>query len=296
MKKQSKKPLSPNILGKIAKLSLSAAQKKKLERILSEPFAYIPDTRFSRPSVMKPIMAHNVTTSPAAPMRPDDEQILFLQMNYARHRMCQLRRKLLRKSFWQEREVRQLLQLYQKQLEYRSNIVTSNIGLVLAMIHRAAYPGVEHTDLISEGSMALLRAADKFDCSRGFKFSTYACRAILKGFSRAAKQSYRYHRLFCNPFNLSLQKDDTIEVNHAQHQKELVDEVQMIMRDNLADLSNIELSVVRLRFSLPDNQDSPLTLKQVGQRLGLTKERIRQIQNNALEKLRAIAEQRQVTV
>ena len=71
-----------------------------------------------------------------------------------------------------------------------------------------------------------------------------------------------------------------------------MDEVHTLLRDNLADLSQIEQSVVDLRFSLLHGQHKPLTLKQVGSKLGLTKERIRQIQNKALAKLRIAAEER----
>jgi RNA polymerase primary sigma factor len=159
------------------------------------------------------------------------------------------------------------------------------------MIQRAKYMSVEFTDLVSEGSMALLRATEKFDCARGFKFSTYACRAILKSFSRAAKQNYSYHRLFPIQLDNYLEKTNKIEQSQSYDQEELVHEMQKMVMDNVAELSDIELSVVRMRFSLDEDQDSPLTLKEVGLRLGLTKERIRQIQNTALQKLRIVAEE-----
>ena len=79
-----------------------------------------------------------------------------------------------------------------------------------------------------------------------------------------------------------------------EEQAALADEVQTIIKSNLAELSDIELSVVQMRFSLRDDQLAPMTLKQVGARLGLTKERIRQIQNQALAKLRVVAEERLV--
>ena len=68
------------------------------------------------------------------------------------------------------------------------------------------------------------------------------------------------------------------------------------MNNNLADLSEIEMSVLQMRFSLEDEQVTPLTLKQAGTKLNLTKERIRQIQNNALKKLRDVAEERLVPI
>ena len=44
--------------------------------------------------------------------------------------------------------------------------------------------GMEFVDLVAEGNMALLNAIDRFDCSRGYRFSTYACNAIVKGFAK----------------------------------------------------------------------------------------------------------------
>ena len=296
MKKEIEKSVSSRINDKISRLQLTSVQKKTFFEILPEPIAYIPDDRFSRRTVMQPIMDHNVVVMPNTTIGAEDEQILFLQMNFARHKMCQQRRRLFRRGKWLRKDVFALLEWYQKQLEYRSKIVTSNMGLVLSMVQRVEYPGVEFTDLISEGSMALLRATEKFDCSRGFKFSTYACRAIFKGFLRAAKQNYRYRRLF------PIQLENTLEIRRPQEQylerdeahEDMVDEIHTIIRDNLAELSDIEMKVMRMRFSLNDTQPSPMTLKQVGQQLGLTKERIRQIQNKALEKLRTVARERQI--
>jgi RNA polymerase primary sigma factor len=83
-------------------------------------------------------------------------------------------------------------------LETRSKIVTANMGLVLAMAKRSDFPGVEFTDLVSEGSMALLRAADKFDCARGFKFSTYASKWIQAAITRTISNQVRTVRIPVN--------------------------------------------------------------------------------------------------
>ena len=263
---------------------------------MAVPIAYIPNKQFSRPSLMNPIMEKNIRVLPSTLLNSEDEKTLFMQMNYARHKLCQRRRRLQRQSRWSKKEVSPLLDWDKLQLECRSKIVASNMGLVLSMVQRVTYPGVEFSDLISEGSMALLRSVEKFDCDRGFKFSTYACRSILKGFSRAAKQNYRYRSLFPAQLDTALEKDNSTDADRMETHEELVDEVKAIVRDNLADLSDVEQQVVKLRFSLNEEQDSPLTLKEVGKRLCLTKERIRQIQNNALSKLRLIAEDRLVSV
>jgi RNA polymerase sigma factor (sigma-70 family) len=242
------------------------------------------------------IMQQSIAVVTSTPVKPKQEQTLFLQMNYCRDQLCKVRRRLLKSSRWAGKDLQELLLWYNKQQKCRSDIVTCNMGLVLSMARRVKYPGIEFTDLMSEGSMALLRATEKFDCARGFKFSTYACRAILKSLARVAQQTYRYNKLFPAQLDTTLENGDNADQQHKELQKDLVDEFQVIMDKNLADLSEVEKSVLKMRFSLDSNRPSPLTLKKAGQRLGLTKERVRQIQNKALAKLRPVAEERLVPV
>ena len=90
-----------------------------------------------------------------------------------------------------------------------------------------------------------------------------------------------------------LEKDDRETRQHEEFQADLADEFKVIFKENLADLTDIEKSVVKLRFSIgKETSEEPQTLKNIGETLGLTKERIRQIQNNALDKLRVVAEER----
>ena len=277
---------------KLARLKLSPADKDRMQELMDVPIAYMPDDRFRRTTLMAPVMAKTVHVTTGVALTTEEEQTLFLQLNYARHRMGQIRRKLLRQSSWRKNIALQLLSWHTRQLEIRSQIVTANMGLVLAMAQRVEYPGVEFTDLISEGSMALLRATEKFDCARGIKFSTYACRAIFKGFSRVAKQSYRHRSRYPAQLDPMMEKDDYANTKREETRNDWIDEVKTIFHKNLADLTGMEISVVKLRFSLDDEERKPLTLKQVGEMLGLTKERIRQIQNKALDKLRAVAQER----
>ncbi len=175
----------------------------------------------------------------------------------------------------------------------RAQIVQANLPLVLAMAKRTKLTGVDFSELISEGNMALLRSVDKFDCSRGFKFSTYACRAILKSFSRVAIRSSRYRSRFPTEFDPALEKSDFIERKRQEVEDFCVDELRSILTENLANLNDVEKKVIRARFALDatdSEQAQPMTLEQVGEIIGVTKERVRQIQNKALEKLRQTLE------
>ncbi len=189
----------------------------------------------------------------------------------------------------------QILGWHRKAEHYRDQIAQTNLALVLAMAKRTRMSDVDFAELVSEGNMALLRAVDKFDVARGFKFSTYACRAILKAFSRAAMKLSRYRQRFPTEFDPELERTDFMEKKRETHEDDCVDEIRQIIRDNRADLTDIEQAVIQHRFAMGQKTDDgseaePLTLEEVGEIIGVTKERVRQIQNKALEKIRLTLE------
>jgi len=183
---------------------------------------------------------------------------------------------------------RELLWWHQQVEAARAEIVRANLPLVLAMAKRTRLGNYDFAELISEGNMALLRSVDKFDCGRGFKFSTYACRAILKSFSRVAMRTSRYRGHFPTEFDPSLEKSDHLERQRLDAEFDCVDELREILNSNSADLNDVEVKVIQARFALGQTPEGggPKTLEQVGLLIGVTKERVRQIQNRALAKLR----------
>jgi RNA polymerase primary sigma factor len=277
---------------KTARMRFSHAQQRTLQSLIEGPVYYVPHDSFRYPTKMAKIMEWDISTIPVQVLTTEEEQALFLYLNYARYKAEQVRRRLLKRARWLKKDVTELLDWNEKQLNARSKLTSCNLGLVISTTKRVNYPSVEHSDLISEGNMALLRVIDQFDCSRGCKFSTYAYHAIRMSFLRVAKQCYRYRTRFPVQLEIVVERDDHTEVQRAELHQDQLTEVGNIMRNNLAQLSGIELSVVENRFSLGKSKAEPMTLQQVAERLDLSKERIRQIQRQAISKLRQVSKER----
>jgi RNA polymerase sigma factor (sigma-70 family) len=254
-----------------------------------------PDTSWYHPVMDNVTEVKNTKNVGTVLLSAKEERALFLQFNYCRFRVAELREQLKDQEQIEPDRARALLYWHRKAEQYRDQIAQTNLALVLAMAKRTRMNEVDFADLVSEGNMALLRSVDKFDVSRGFKFSTYACRAILKAFSRAGVKFSKYRQMFPTDFDPKLEKSDYIEQKRDQQEEDSIDEIRQIVKQNRAELSDIEQEVIEHRFAINRSQESeqepqPLTLEQVGKIIGVTKERVRQIQNKALEKIRGTLE------
>ena len=101
----------------------------------------------------------------------------------------------------------------------------------------------------------------------------------------------RYRQLFPTDFDPNLERSDYMQHKRTEEAEQCADEIRLIVNDNLARLSEIEQEVIGHRFAVGHNRKEepscePLTLEQVGRIIGVTKERVRQIQNKALLKIR----------
>jgi RNA polymerase sigma factor (sigma-70 family) len=296
---------------------LTAKEIDLLRRRLEEPIEFVDNEFFTRDDAEATVMAAPATARPnrkrrasnddsgcyqledPPPPRLDAEKHLFLRLNYCRRRVAKILDEVGPRRLTAE-TTRELLRWERATVETRGEIVRLNVPLVLAMAKRTRITGIDFADLISEGNLALLRSVDKFDCARGFKFSTYACRAILKSFSRVAGRTSRYRGHFPTEFDPTLEKGDFIEQRREGAEDECLEELKSILGGNLANLNDIEQQVIWARFALdgkPGADPAPRakTLEQVGEMIGVTKERVRQIQNKALNKIRMVLEQSMLT-
>ncbi len=243
-------------------------------------------SRFNEP---EEIVAGRISPATRAPtLTGQQEKQLFLRLNLTRMKIGAILERYAGRPLT-PKAARTLIAWGHWELKVRAQIVELNMPLVLAMAKRTRLSNVDFNEMISEGNMALLRSVDKFDCGRGFKFSTYSCRAILKSFSRVAMKTSRYRGTFPVEYDPSIEKSDHVESQRARVESDCISELKDIIAANAASLSDVEKTVILERFALapkPSEVPTPKTLEQVGTIIGVTKERVRQIQNKALKKIR----------
>jgi len=285
--------------------------RQKVEEILKESYAFMDSSIFRRKNIETDLFDFEKepelpTTSWYQPTRDEaldqamqgapqlmtaaEERIMFLRFNFSKMRLCRLQR-LIKKNGLTRKRADEVIEWHRRFEHFREYLVRTNLALVLAMAKRTRLGDVDFAEIVSEGNMALIRAVDKFNVDRGFKFSTYACRAILKAFSRTALKSSRHKSRFPVEFEPDMEKSDWQDRRRDAVEEDCIDELKAIVKENLADLSHVEQTVIRRRFNWEQEEEHPLTLEEVGRIIGVTKERVRQIQNKALAKIRSVLEE-----
>ena len=254
-----------------------------------------------------------------------------------------------------EQELDLAIKIYEDHDEFSKNLlVNANLRLVVSIAKRYIGRGLSFLDLIQEGNMGLMKAAGRFDYTKGYKFSTYATWWIQQSITRAIADKARIIRL---PIHMieSLGKirratiDLTTELGHTPTKQEIayrlgvpvskltsivksaqstismetpassaedsskiadfiVDEDSIApdsrvsqenlfedIRKMLSQLSPKERDVLILRYGL-DNNGAKKTLDEIGSQYGVSRERIRQIENRAISKLKKLCKNKKLAV
>jgi len=223
----------------------------------------------------------------------EQEYHLFRKFNFLKYKATKLREKL-DPARARTSEMDQIESLYDEAVKVKNQIVQANLRLVVSIAKRHVSGTEDFFSLVSDGNMSLIRAAEKFDYSRGNKFSTYASWAIMKNFARTIPDEFKHRDRFRTSqdemFSAKAdQRSDELGQENAQNLREM--QVERI----LSRLDEREQKIIISRFGL-NHSNEPLTLKEVGHELGVTKERVRQIEARALNKLRQAAQEEHIEV
>ena len=285
----------------------------RARRIMELPLDFIANPLFSRANAERTIMtdmpagdaATKKTRLPSGLppylaslyevplLNREQEAHLFRRFNYLKHKASKLRSQIdpakARASAMDEIE-----RLYEAAVAIKNQIVRANLRLVVSIAKRHVGMGDNFFELVSDGNMSLIRAVEKFDFARGNKFSTYASWAIMKNFARTIPDEHRHRDRFRTSHSEMFtsteeHRTDQYEQESAQRQRET--QIGKILER----LDEREQKIIISRFGLEHGHE-PQTLKEVGAEMGVTKERVRQIEARALSKLRIAAQEEKIEV
>jgi RNA polymerase sigma factor (sigma-70 family) len=204
------------------------------------------------------------------------ERALFLQFNFHKFRFARAKRQI-DMEFARRRHLDRMERLLEQAQQVKNQIVQANLRLVVSVARRHCRQDVNLMELVSDGNLILMRAVESFDIHRGNRFSTYATLALMKGFARAPSRR--------RPL---LHAGSELELDQLPAPARLSAPERIALRQDvhtlLERLSPRERKILIHHFGLGDAD--PSTYEQIGQRLGLSKQRIRQIEQIALNKLR----------
>ena len=215
-----------------------------------------------------------------------EEQHEFRRMNFLKFLAFRLR-SMLNPRRPSRRKLDEIERSIAESKQARDHIIRSNLRLVISNAGKYCSTNYGFEDLVSDGSLALMEAVDKFDYRRGFRFSTYATHAIRRSYFRKIerRQKDRSRFVVTDP-EVMTTAPDHFEVDHdAPAQNRLMDQVIGSLSEHLTER---ELHIVEGRFGL-NGRSEPLTLMELSGELGICKERVRQVEGLALQKLHAIA-------
>ncbi len=259
------------------------------EKILNPKINLIQQTTHDSP-IIKQLSAGSISKyiksiKKNEPLNRDQEIELFRKYNYLKY-LADLNKKDISQLHASGNKLK-LIEDYLQQAEAIKNIIIeANLGLVVSISNKHIHRGANMLDLVGEGHFALMKAVEKFDYTRGFRFATYCSWIIAKDFARKIPAEITRPDKASHESMSDIQQDmrnntiPGVEAVEKAHRS-----LAHVIKDNL---NEREQYIIINHFGLLGSlvRKEKKTLKEIGDHLGLTKERVRQVELIALQKLR----------
>lgn len=216
----------------------------------------------------------------------EGEQFLFKRLNFLRFRANALQAtvRTQRRPKKTEKEIRRLLD---EASDTREEIARANLRLILSIVRKHSTSTDEFDEFVAEANAILLNAIDKFDFGRGYRFSTYLTHAVRRHTFRLIDRNIK-RRVREQAGSETVSATATAIESDGPADAEVLSATTMIMDRMDQALDKRECFIIRGRFGL-DGSEQGKSLRVLGDELGISKERARQILNQSLEKLAKVA-------
>lgn len=223
----------------------------------------------------------------------EEEQALFREMNFLKYKANSLRSQL-DPDLPDEDQINRIEAYLNAAQRVRSHLLRCNMRLVVSIIKKCVTPHISFDELLSDGIWSLIKAVDKFDYGRGFRFSTYAYHAI----SNFAHRKIANQRKANSRFTLATHSsalDEAPEDNEPAMNEQIWQELSTLIGKAMDNLDQREQLIIRGRFALGE-QKKVRTFQSLADELGISKERVRQLEQRAVAKLRLKAEETDIEI
>lgn len=292
-----------------AKIADFEAKNDKSEVLYTETIDYIPSREFLQPenwaksdesiidALIKKFTASGHQSNAGLPVHLDrmahwavltgeEEAALFRQMNFHKFQASLLNGDPTQPGRATVAVIRKHLG---KAQDLRDLIVQVNFRLVMLIAKKFVSAGQSFDEALSDGIVTLMQSVEKFDYSRGFRFSTYAYRSIARSLSRkVARSSNERPRFVTNADDWAFEQEDDRPLSEQHDQ--VWSNVREITASLLENLDRRERFIIRCRFALGSHRMTR-SFQFLSDKLAVSKERVRQLAHRALGKLQSMAKE-----
>lgn len=215
----------------------------------------------------------------------DEEVRLFRYMNQLKFGAVILRERL-RPNRPNRGLVERIEWMLDQAQQIRNHVVQANVRLVVAIVKRLTGPQHDFDEFVSDGMLSLMQVVEKFDFDRGFRFSTYAYRALTRTVFRKMASVHKQEQRAGNGMD-----DTLLEVPgrlDSTYSEGTWKSLKMLLCEFMQHLDRRERHIIYARYAL-GFESKGATFQALADELGVSKERVRQLERRAMDKLQALA-------